>query len=70
MSGEHYDGLDREDYTEWKHAVDRALLEVVGLKHDEMGDWGYRDGYESGLTPLDAAYAALEYNGYNEMVRR
>lgn len=44
----------------WLHLVDRQLRRKVGLTHRDLVDWTWRDAFEDGLTPREAALEALE----------
>lgn len=49
----------------WLHTVNRAVQRRVGLSFDDLEDWGYRDAYDAGQSPKEAALEMLEDNGYD-----
>jgi hypothetical protein len=48
----------------WLWTVDRVLLAAVGLGSSDLEDWTYRDAFDDGVRPGEAARAALDYAGY------
>ena len=51
-------------FEQWKRQVDSAIGEVCGLSSDDLADCTYRDWYDSGVSPSDAAQLALEENDF------
>lgn len=49
---------------EWLEEVDQVIGNLIGLTHDDLADQCWRDWYESGMTPLEAASMALEAEGF------
>lgn len=47
----------------WKEAVDLWLMSLIGLTSDDIKDWAYRDAFDAGVHPNEAAQDALD----NEM---
>lgn len=45
----------------WLEAVDLWLMALAGLTSRDIGDWSYRDAYEAGVHPNDAAQDALDH---------
>ncbi len=43
----------------WKAKVDKAIERKTGLSADDIEDYGYRDAFESGMTPAEAASEAI-----------
>jgi hypothetical protein len=39
--------------------VDRVLMKKVGVKHRDLRDWPWRDAFDTGMRPLDAAGEAV-----------
>lgn len=52
-------------YKSWKYLVDRDIMRLVGMWAEDLTDQPYRDWYEAGTTPRDAALEALANNGYD-----
>ncbi len=50
----------------WLHTVDRAVRRRVLLGIDDLEDWGYRDAYDAGESPAEAAVEMLNDNGWAE----
>lgn len=55
-----------ERFALWMRALDRHLLRGIGLRHTDLEDWHYRDGFEEGLSPAEAARAVLDNSGFAE----
>lgn len=51
-------------YDSWINAVDKILLNVVGLCHDDMEDYLWHDEWEAGAKPAEAAEDFLIECGY------
>lgn len=51
-------------YEQWLKAVDQYLEAEIGLGHQDLPDQLWRDWYEDGLDPMDAATEALDSEGY------
>lgn len=49
----------------WLHTLNRAVQRIVMLSFDDLEDWCYRDAYDGGTLPKDAALEMLEDNGYD-----
>lgn len=45
-------------------AVDREIQARTGLGFLDIEDWTYRDAYDDGVDPEDAAIQALENSGW------
>lgn len=52
-------------FSQWKKAVDAALMAKVGLSSQDLADWGYWSAYASGVSASAAANAALKADGYD-----
>ena len=52
----------------WLHALNRAVQRRVMLSFDDLEDWCYRDAYDGGMSPKDAALEMLEDNGFEDEV--
>lgn len=48
-----------ERFALWLANVDHRMSRMVGLTHRDIGDWGWRDAYEAGESPRDAAREGL-----------
>ena len=51
-------------FEDWMERVNAALEGVCGLSSEDLADCCYRDWYDDGTTPGDAAIMALEENDY------
>jgi hypothetical protein len=51
------------DYNAWMARVEAQLDKLVGCGSLDLPDWGYRDAYENGMTPSEAARDAVEEAG-------
>ena len=51
-------------YDEWMREVDRAISIIIGLSHDDLADQPWREWYDSGMLPREAARQALEDEGF------
>ena len=66
------DALKERYYTDdvmfaiWMHAVDRAVMRRVLVSAFDLEDWMYRDAYDAGQSPRDAAIDMLDDNGYGD----
>ncbi len=52
-------GPDRE-FEDWLADVDKILTERVGLPSGDLVDWNWRDAYDGGSEPEDAASDYIE----------
>lgn len=43
----------------WLQALDQAVQRRIHLRYDDLEDWGYRDAYDEGMTPVEAATEML-----------
>lgn len=53
-------------FEEWLSRVDLSIQSLVGLTHDDIDDWCYRDAYEDDVSPAVAARRALSNAGFRE----
>jgi len=54
-------------YDRWMAKVDAWLIRHCGLPSADLDDWGYYGAFEDGVTPSQAARAALRYaRGYDD----
>jgi hypothetical protein len=51
-------------FDEWLRAVDQEVQAMAGVSYRDLPDWTYRDAYDSGATPKEAAEEALEAGGF------
>lgn len=49
-----------ENFAFWLRLVDAKMRKAVGVTHRDIGDWQWRDAYDNGYTPFEAARGALE----------
>lgn len=49
-------------FQEWMKEVDRILTRYTGLGHDDLADYNYRETYQWGGHPAEAACGALDNN--------
>jgi hypothetical protein len=47
-------------WEEWKEAVDVWLFRYLDLTSDDLPDWSYRDAFDQGMSPADAAKEAVQ----------
>lgn len=48
-------------FTEWMKRVDKVIaVSFGGLTHRDISDFTYRDLFEDGVTPREAAMAAID----------
>lgn len=48
------------NYDEWMKEVDKIMISVFGLAHDDLPDVLWRDKFEDGLSPHDAIDCTME----------
>lgn len=48
-----------EAFDSWMACVDTALEERIGLSSDDLADYCYRDWFDGGMSPDDAAREAM-----------
>jgi hypothetical protein len=46
-------------FAQWMHSVDLTIQRITGLSADDLPDYCYRDAYEDGLSPAQAARRAV-----------
>jgi hypothetical protein len=51
---------DGASFGAWMARVDEALVRKVGVSSADLPDLAYRDLYDQGVTPEEAADAAIE----------
>lgn len=67
----HGEALKARHHTEdplfaiWLEALNRAVQRRAGVSYDDLEDWNYRDYYESGVPPTEAAIEMLEDQGWD-----
>ena len=49
---------------DWIDEVDQVIGSLVSLCHDDLADQCWRDWYESGMCPHEAAALALKSEGF------
>jgi hypothetical protein len=54
---------DDERFGAWMYLVDRRLVRRIGFTSSDLEDWTYRDAFDGGMSPAEAAEEALEYAG-------
>jgi len=50
-----------DQFREWMREVDAYLEQRLGMSSDDLPDWLYRDDYDDGLSPEEAAENAIAY---------
>jgi hypothetical protein len=63
-----YYGTDDVYFALWMHAVSARVMRLVHVGALDLEDWAYRDNYDAGMLPVDAAVQMLEDNGYAEVL--
>jgi hypothetical protein len=53
------------EFESWLESVDRAFVRITGLNRDSWPDQDYWSMFESGDTPMEAMFNAIE-NEYGE----
>lgn len=48
----------------WMRAVDNHVSTIAGVSVHDLPDCMFRDWYDDGCSPQDAAFDALEYAGW------
>lgn len=56
---------ERPSFQAWLAEVDRELISICFLSHDDLPDQPYMDWYREGQTARCAAECALNYAGYD-----
>lgn len=56
---------DDVHFAVWLQALDQAVARRIGLGYRDLEDWAYRDAYDEGMTPKQAAVEMLADNGYD-----
>lgn len=54
---------DDDEFGLWIALVDRYIFRACGFSLHDLEDMPYRDWYDSGLSPSEAGYQALEEMG-------
>lgn len=49
-----------ERFALWLAIVDGRMARSVGVTHRDIADWTWRDAYDSGMSPSEAAVEALQ----------
>jgi hypothetical protein len=52
-------------FTEWMRDVDIEMEKIAGLSSECIADYGYRECFDDGIDPIQAAQEALEAAGYD-----
>lgn len=53
-------------FEEWMELVDHVLVSTVGMESMDLCDAPYRDFFDAGERPQDAAHSALiDYNDFD-----
>ena len=56
--------LTPKEFQLWMEAVDDAVLQIPGVSVHDLPDRPFRDMFEDGASPREAAQDALEYAGW------
>lgn len=51
-------------FDQWFAQVDQEIWLICGLGADDLADCPYRDWYNDGITPKEAARRALKNEGF------
>jgi hypothetical protein len=51
-------------FAAWRTNVDASLERIAGVCGDDLGDCDYAEWYDEGMTPNQAARAALRANRF------
>lgn len=54
----------RNDFDHWLDAVDEAIFELAGVGLNDLADQAWYDWWSDEYTPQEAAYEALENEGF------
>lgn len=49
----------KKSFEAWKKAVDAEILRRTGMTSDDLEDYSYRDCYDNGVSPKNAAAGAI-----------
>jgi Family of unknown function (DUF5419) len=52
--------ITRPSFEQWMAEVDEVLVKKVGVSSADLPDWTYRDAFDQGSTPEEAADEAIE----------
>jgi hypothetical protein len=52
--------MNEATYMQWKARVDALLESQIGLSSDDLPDQNYREWFESGMTPSEAARKVMD----------
>lgn len=55
-------------FESWLDKVGAALRKKCGLSYSDLADQPYRDWFDSGMTPTQAANQVLENEGFSELI--
>ncbi len=62
LKDRHY--TDDVHFAVWMEALDHVVQRRALVRYDDFEDWMYRDAYNTGMTPKEAALEMFEDNGY------
>ena len=51
-------------FEKWMQLVDREIARICGVGYMDLGDQMYHDWFDEGWAPREAAYEALENEGF------
>jgi hypothetical protein len=60
----HKAGRHKRTFEGWMDKVGLILRKTVGLSYSDLADQPYRDWYDSGMTPSQAARQTLQNEGF------
>lgn len=52
-------GCGEPSFALWLALVDNRMVRAVGVTHRDIGDWNWRDSFDAGDRPAEAALDAL-----------
>ena len=58
-----------DGFEKWMAAVDKHIDSMLGLSSRDIADFPYRDAFEAGTTPQEAAKSALEAERFEEQAQ-
>jgi len=56
--------MNRERFNAWLHEVDKHMMRIAGVTHDDIADCLWADWFQDGVDPLEAAKDALTDDGF------
>jgi len=60
--------MNKLSFDQWMQQIDNIFMDKLGLSYMDIADWYYRDAYDDGLTPLEAAEEAFNSDDLTSMM--